>query len=132
MWHAEHEKVVDYVQEQDWDAKLQQQAVATFELPRDLEAARWGLCACLLLPGPNCSNRMARASSNWCALFPGFLYALLGKTLSGLRVGVRAESTAFHHWQGSIRVQADTSLPPSCRCTVDLNNFLCPSASELC
>ncbi len=42
MWHAEHKKVVDYVQEQGWDSTLQQQAVESFELHRDLEAARWG------------------------------------------------------------------------------------------
>lgn len=42
MWHAEHKKVVDCVQEQGWDSTLQQQAVESFELRRDLEAARWG------------------------------------------------------------------------------------------
>ena len=37
----------------------------------------------LPLSGLKCYGRTARASSKWCAPFPGFLYALLGRTLSG-------------------------------------------------
>ena len=50
MWHAKHKEVVDYVQQQGWDATLQQQAVESFEVLRDLEAARWGPVASSLRP----------------------------------------------------------------------------------
>ena len=81
MWHAEHKKVLGYVQAQGWDATLQQQAVESVELLRDLEAAGWGpaLSFCQAL----------HAAAAWpglpaiAALLSGLLYALLGRTLSG-------------------------------------------------
>ena len=91
---------------------------------------------CLLsLSVPVYCSRMARASSHWCALCPGFLYALLGRTLSGasLTGGSPCKNPPHsvsigqgtHAWLGWDQ-QVNT-----CRCGADPNKVLCSSASEL-
>ena len=94
MWHAEHKKVLGYIQEQGWDATLQQQAVESVELLRDLEAARWGpalsfcqaLRAAAARPGPPAVGY---------GLSSGLLYALWGRTPP-----LRA-TTFFQHRHGT-------------------------------
>ena len=88
MWHAEHKKVVDYVQDQDWDATLEQQAVEMFQLPLDLKAARWGpvlsfsqaLSAAAAWLGPPATGVLSFQAS--CMRFR-FTVCALGRTLSG-------------------------------------------------